>query len=101
MTVEDVAMGFIRVANEAMCRPIRALTQVQFHSFLVMHPFGVINKTYSEHYFNNDLLKAHITLGIGFVLQACQIALCELSDFCLDSNHHLSPVMTFCIISLY
>ena len=28
MTVEDVAMGFIRVANEAMCRPIRALTQV-------------------------------------------------------------------------
>jgi len=27
MTVEEVAMGFIRVANEAMCRPIRALTQ--------------------------------------------------------------------------
>ena len=28
MTVEEIAMGFIRVANEAMCRPIRALTQV-------------------------------------------------------------------------
>lgn len=28
MSVEDVAMGFVRVANEAMCRPIRALTQV-------------------------------------------------------------------------
>ena len=28
MTVEEVAMGFIQVANEAMCRPIRALTQV-------------------------------------------------------------------------
>ncbi|KAL1131593.1 hypothetical protein AAG570_011207 [Ranatra chinensis] len=27
MTVEEVAMGFIRVANETMCRPIRALTQ--------------------------------------------------------------------------
>jgi 5-oxoprolinase (ATP-hydrolysing) len=27
MTVEEVAMGFIRVANEAMCRPIRAITQ--------------------------------------------------------------------------
>lgn len=27
MTIEEVAMGFIRVANEAMCRPIRALTQ--------------------------------------------------------------------------
>lgn len=27
LSVEEVAMGFIRVANEAMCRPIRALTQ--------------------------------------------------------------------------
>jgi 5-oxoprolinase (ATP-hydrolysing) len=27
MSMEEVAMGFIRVANEAMCRPIRALTQ--------------------------------------------------------------------------
>lgn len=27
MSIEEVAMGFIRVANEAMCRPIRALTQ--------------------------------------------------------------------------
>ncbi|RVE51001.1 hypothetical protein evm_004292 [Chilo suppressalis] len=26
MTMEEVAMGFINVANEAMCRPIRALT---------------------------------------------------------------------------
>ncbi|XP_033609037.1 5-oxoprolinase isoform X3 [Cryptotermes secundus] len=29
MTAEDVAMGFIHVANEAMCRPIRALTQAK------------------------------------------------------------------------
>ncbi|KAK7866095.1 hypothetical protein R5R35_011613 [Gryllus longicercus] len=29
MTTEEVAMGFIRVANEAMCRPIRALTQAK------------------------------------------------------------------------
>ena len=29
MTVQEVAMGFIEVANETMCRPIRALTQVQ------------------------------------------------------------------------
>ena len=29
MSREEVAMGFLRVANEAMCRPIRALTQVQ------------------------------------------------------------------------
>ncbi|XP_067226119.1 5-oxoprolinase [Chanodichthys erythropterus] len=31
MSVEDVAMGFISVANEAMCRPIRALTQAKGH----------------------------------------------------------------------
>lgn len=30
MTIEEVAMGFVRVANESMCRPIRALTQVKF-----------------------------------------------------------------------
>ncbi|XP_003967906.2 5-oxoprolinase isoform X1 [Takifugu rubripes] len=31
MSVEEVAMGFLRVANEAMCRPIRALTQAKGH----------------------------------------------------------------------
>lgn len=34
MSVEEVAMGFIRVANEAMCRPIRALTQVFYYKTL-------------------------------------------------------------------
>ncbi|XP_053980363.1 5-oxoprolinase [Hylaeus volcanicus] len=29
MTIEEVAMGFVRVANETMCRPIRALTQAK------------------------------------------------------------------------
>ena len=28
MDTPEIAMGFVRVANEAMCRPIRALTQV-------------------------------------------------------------------------
>ncbi|KAJ8672521.1 hypothetical protein QAD02_003780 [Eretmocerus hayati] len=31
MSLEEVAMGFIEVANEAMCRPIRALTQAKGH----------------------------------------------------------------------
>ncbi|XP_049879808.1 5-oxoprolinase [Pectinophora gossypiella] len=31
MTTEEVAMGFINVANEAMCRPIRALTTARGH----------------------------------------------------------------------
>lgn len=29
MSLEEIAMGFIRVANETMCRPIRALTQAK------------------------------------------------------------------------
>ena len=28
-SVEEVALGFVAVANEAMCRPIRALTQAK------------------------------------------------------------------------
>lgn len=36
LSLEEVAMGFVRVANEAMCRPIRALTQVW--DPLVAHP---------------------------------------------------------------
>ncbi|XP_013191832.1 5-oxoprolinase [Amyelois transitella] len=31
MTMEEVAMGFLNVANEAMCRPIRALTTARGH----------------------------------------------------------------------
>lgn len=31
MTMEEVAMGFINVANETMCRPIRALTTARGH----------------------------------------------------------------------
>lgn len=27
MTLQEVAMGYIAVANETMCRPIRSLTQ--------------------------------------------------------------------------
>lgn len=30
MSLEDVALGFVKVANEAMCRPIRNLTEVYF-----------------------------------------------------------------------
>jgi len=32
LSVEEVAMGFVTVANETMCRPIRALTQARGHN---------------------------------------------------------------------
>lgn len=28
-SLDEIAMGFIKVANETMCRPIRALTQMR------------------------------------------------------------------------
>ncbi|CAA7055676.1 unnamed protein product [Microthlaspi erraticum] len=31
MTVEEIAMGFVSVANETMCRPIRQLTEMKGH----------------------------------------------------------------------
>ena len=31
LSIEEVALGFIQVANESMCRPIRALTQAKGH----------------------------------------------------------------------
>lgn len=31
MTVEDIALGFVTVANETMCRPIRQLTEMKGH----------------------------------------------------------------------
>ncbi len=42
LTAEEVAMGFVRVANETMCRPIRALTQGKGHdtSHHVLACFG-------------------------------------------------------------
>lgn len=32
LSIEEVAMGFIDVANESMCRPIRSLTQARGHN---------------------------------------------------------------------
>jgi 5-oxoprolinase (ATP-hydrolysing) len=29
LSVEEVALGFVKVANESMCRPIRALTSAK------------------------------------------------------------------------
>ena len=34
LTTEEVAMGFLRVANEAMCRPIREITRVRATRYL-------------------------------------------------------------------
>ena len=43
-SVDEIAYGFIKVANEAMCRPIRALTQMKGALFIYCsHCWGVAN----------------------------------------------------------
>ena len=41
MTLEEVALGFVKVANEAMCRPIRNLTEVNY--FYIEDIFVALN----------------------------------------------------------
>lgn len=36
MSIEEVAIGFVKVANEAMCRPIRALTQAKGNKSVIV-----------------------------------------------------------------
>ena len=40
--MEDVALGFVKVANETMCRPIRQITEAKGHDPRkhVLHVFG-------------------------------------------------------------
>lgn len=42
MSTEEVAMGFIQVANETMCRPIRALTQVWDFALINFRIFDLV-----------------------------------------------------------
>ena len=44
MTLQEVAMGFIEVANETMCRPIRNITQV-YNIFKVHHFVAIYIQT--------------------------------------------------------
>ncbi|BFZ63538.1 hypothetical protein YB2330_004663 [Saitoella coloradoensis] len=48
MTSEEVANGFIEVANEAMCRPIRALTEARGHE-TAAHNLGVFGGAGGQH----------------------------------------------------
>ena len=48
MTPEDVALGFVTVANEAMCRPIRALTQSKGYD-ITRHTLSVFGGAGGQH----------------------------------------------------
>lgn len=48
LTPEEVADGFIQVANEAMCRPIRALTEARGHE-ISSHDLGIFGGAGGQH----------------------------------------------------
>jgi 5-oxoprolinase (ATP-hydrolysing) len=48
MGADEVAMGAVRVANEAMCRPIRALTQMKGHD-VARHVLAVFGGAGGQH----------------------------------------------------
>ncbi|KAK0174591.1 hypothetical protein PV327_010349 [Microctonus hyperodae] len=48
MSVEEVAMGLIKVANETMCRPIRALTQAKGYN-TAMHVLACFGGAGGQH----------------------------------------------------
>lgn len=48
LTMAELALGFIQVANEAMCRPIRRLTEVCYlSSYLIGMIFGPYDSWYN------------------------------------------------------
>ncbi|GAB1299490.1 5-oxoprolinase [Apodemus speciosus] len=75
LSLEEVAMGFVRVANEAMCRPIRALTQKstghwhlyrQTKNQLGLGPSASVNTESRSKHQNHPLQKSD---GVG----GCQV----------------------------
>lgn len=48
MTAEEVALGFLRVANESMCRPIRTLTEARGHD-AAHHDLAVFGGAGGQH----------------------------------------------------
>ncbi|KAH0617312.1 hypothetical protein JD844_015349 [Phrynosoma platyrhinos] len=78
LSIEEVAMGFIRVANEAMCRPIRALTQLQPWAWL-----GRLVRCPQERYplpsvGHSGFAKAQTTRWYSGILSAYGLALADV-----------------------
>ena len=55
-SLDEIAMGFIRVANETMCRPIRALTQMRVRK-QPQPRFYVVNVVLRSVGFLGDIIK--------------------------------------------
>jgi 5-oxoprolinase (ATP-hydrolysing) len=88
-TVEDVAMGFVKVANEAMCRPIRALTQMRGFD-VSRHTLACFGGAGGQHACaiarNLGMEKIYVHKYSG-VLSAVGIG---LADVCVERQHPVS-----------
>lgn len=103
-TVEEVALGFIDVANEAMCRPIRALTQARGfdvsahvlacfggaggqHACAIARQLGM--KTVFVHRYASIL--SAVGMGLASVVQEGQVCTCHMTAN-LWSTRNIVPV---------
>uniref|UniRef100_A0A3Q2NV52 5-oxoprolinase, ATP-hydrolysing n=1 Tax=Fundulus heteroclitus TaxID=8078 RepID=A0A3Q2NV52_FUNHE len=68
MSVEEVAMGFIRVAKEAMCRPIRALTQVMIHLSMCWRASGAQGASIKIKALHRNILYSGVLSAYGLAL---------------------------------
>jgi N-methylhydantoinase A/oxoprolinase/acetone carboxylase beta subunit len=88
-SVDEVAVGFVRVANETMCRPIRALTQMkvggQFGAMWWAWAYGVVAGERVE-----PREAGAVWLGVGL---ACSHHCSRLLIIALSV---LLPVLLFC-----
>ena len=97
-TVEDVALGFIDVANEAMCRPIRSLTEARGfdasqhvlacfggaggqHACAIARQLGM--KTVFVHRYASIL--SAVGMGLASVVQEAQVQLHNCSIACMTA----------------
>eukprot|EP00051_Salpingoeca_urceolata_P022212 m.356716 g.356716 ORF g.356716 m.356716 type:complete len:1301 (+) comp19933_c0_seq2:767-4669(+) len=91
MTPQEVALGFVRVANEAMCRPIRSLTQAKGHntSDHILSCFGGAGGQHACAIAQSlDITKIHVHKYSGILSAyglACAEVVKEMQTPCADS----------------
>ncbi|TPX54022.1 hypothetical protein PhCBS80983_g06072 [Powellomyces hirtus] len=94
MSTDEVAFGFIKVANEAMCRPIRALTQAKGHDVAdhVLACFGGAGGQHACAIARSLGIKKILVHRYSSILSAYGIALADVvHEEQEPSAHSLSP----------
>ncbi|KAF6172046.1 hypothetical protein GIB67_029464 [Kingdonia uniflora] len=101
MSVEEIALGFVNVANETMCRPIRQLTEMKGRETRnrALACFGgtdtaIVVKRQNEDLMGNDYAVEFVRefqLEYGFKLQNRNILICDVRVRGIGVTNILKP----------